>query len=879
MFDTIRKTCRALARRDDWERGLEEELRAHLEQRAADLERRGLTPAAAARQARLEMGSRERYRDECRRSYGLRWLDEARQDARYAARTLRRSPAFAAVAVLSLALGIGANTVVFTFLNALILRPLPVDRPEELVTVMDGRGMTQSFPTYRELRDRNTTMSGVAGIRFAPMGFDTGSGPRRVWGYLVTGNYFDVLGVRPAVGRFFHAEDDRAPGASPLAVLSYAAWQSRYGGDPAVAGRTVRINKLPYTVLGVAPRGFIGTEAFYQAEVWVPITMQPQIEGRASWLDNRSMGNTMIVGRLRPGVRAQRAADNLNAIAQDLARRFPIQNSGIHLRLVQPGLLGDNLRGPAKAFLGGIMLLAGLALLAACANLASLLGARATDRHFEIAIRISIGAGRGRVLRQLLTEAFALSLAGGGAGCALAFGALKLIAAVPTPSGLPVKPDFAPDPRVLLFALAASLATGLIFGLAPARRAAAVDPNGSLRGSGPGNRQRRWAARDCLLAAQVALCCFLVTASFVALRGLGRALETPIGMEPAGLNVAAFQLGLAQYGAQDGAEFQRRALDAVSRLPGVTAAAFGNSVPLDLNQSSTEVYRDRTVDFRTANRLRASWYSVSPGYLETIGTKLLAGRDFTWRDDARAPAVAIVNETFARKVMGTRDAVGKRFLAGPREPVEVVGVAQDGKYQSLTEDARSAMFRPALQEYDEATVLLARSPLPEAEMARALQRAVGSLDPQLPFYALGSVRQMLDLAYLPARGATLALGAFGVLALVLAITGISGVAAYTVSRRVREIGIRVAVGARAGQVLRSVLGRTGVMLAAGSAAGLVLGLASARLLASIVFQASPRDPLVIGGVVATMAMAALVSAWIPARRAISIDPIRSLRHE
>jgi predicted permease len=781
--------------------------------------------------------------------------------------------------VLSLALGIGANTVVFTFLNTLILRALPVDRPGELFTVMDGHGMTHSFPTYRELRDRNTTMAGMAGIRFAPMGLDTESGARRVWGYLVTGNYFDVLGVRPAVGRFFHTEDDRVVGASPVAVLSYAAWQSRYGGDPGIAGRTVRINKLPYTVLGVAPRGFIGTEAFYQPEVWVPFTMQPQIEGRASWLDNRSMGNTMIVGRLRPGVSAQRAADNLNAIAQELARLFPTQNGGMHIRLVQPGMFGDNMRGPAKAFLGGIMLLAGLVLLAACANLASLAAARATDRHFEIAIRVSIGAGRGRVLRQLLTEALVLSLAGGAAGCALAFAALKLIAAAPTPAGLPVKLDFAPDGRVLLFALAVSLITGLVFGIAPARRAAAADPNGSLRGSGPGNRQARWAARDLLLAGQVALCCFLVTASFVALRGLGRALETPIGMEPAGLNVAAFQLGLAQYSAREGAEFQRRALDAVSQLPGVTSAAFGNSVPLDINQNVNVVYRDRTVDFRTANRIRANWYSISPGYLATIGTKLLAGRDFTWHDDAHSPAVAIVNETFARTVVGAQNAVGRRFLAGPGDPVEVVGVVQDGKYQSLTEDPRNALFRPTLQEYDEATVLLARSPLPEAEMARALRRTMQSLDAQLPLYALGSVRQMLDLAYLPARGATIALGAFGVLALMLAITGIYGIAAYTVSRRVREIGIRVAVGARAGQVLRSVLGRTGVMLAAGSAAGLVLGLASARLLASIVFQASPRDPLVIGGVGATMALAALVSTWIPARRALSVDPIRSLRHE
>jgi macrolide transport system ATP-binding/permease protein len=880
MFAAIRNTWRAIARRRSWESDLEDELGAHLEMRASDLVRRGMAPAAAERQARLEMGSRERYRDECRRSYGLRWLDEFRQDARYAVRVLRRSPAFTVVAVLSLALGIGANTVVFTFLNALILRPLPVERPDQLVTVMDNGGQGHSFPAYRELRDRNTSLAGLMGYRFAPMGLDTESGPRRVWGYLATGNYFDVLGVRPVIGRFFHAEDDRTVGSSPLAVLSYAAWQTRYGGDPAIAGRTVRINKLPYTILGVAPRSFIGTEVFYTPEIWVPMTMQPQIEGRASWLDNGAMKDTMLVGRLKTGAGLAQVSADLNRIGHDLAAQDPNDNAGMKLRLVKPGLLGDSLRGAAEAFLGGVMLLAGLVLLAACANLASLLAARATDRHFELAIRLSIGAGRGRVLRQLLTEAFILSLSGGLAGCALAFGALKWIAGAPAPAGLPVKLEFTPDYRVLLFALAASLVTGLVFGLTPARRAVKADPNRSLRGSGPNrNGQRRWALRDWLLAAQVALCCFLVTASFVSLRGLGRALETPIGIEPRQLQVAAFQLGLARYSAVEGAAFQKRGLDAVRRLPGVISAGYGNSIPLDINQNGTTVFPDRTVDFRGSQGIHANFYTVSPDYLRTIGTRVLTGRDFDWHDDQHSPSVAIVNQTFARQVMHTDNPVGGHFWEARNMPVEVIALVEDGKYRTLTESATPVVFRAAAQVYDEATVLVVRSALPDAEMARALRQTMTELDAQLPLYALGSVRQMVDLAYLPARAATLALGAFGVLALMLAITGIYGLAAYTVSRRVREIGIRIAVGARGWQVLWSVMGRIGVMLAAGSAAGLALGLASARLLASIVYQATPQDPWVLGGVGATMAVVALISAWIPARRAMSVDPIRSLRHE
>jgi macrolide transport system ATP-binding/permease protein len=880
MLDSLRKTWRALRRRDAWEVELEEELRAHMQHRADHLVRTGLTPAAAERQARIELGAREAYREECRRSYGLRWFDELRQDVRYAGRTLHRSPAFTAVAVLSLALGIGANTVVFTFLNTLLLRPLPVARPGELVTVMDGPATAHSYPTYRELRDRNTALAALAGYRMAALGLDTESGPRRVWGYLATGNYFDMLGLTPVAGRFFHAEDDRAAGASPVAVLSYTAWQTRFGGDPAIAGRTVRINKMPYTILGVAPRGFTGTESFFVPELWVPMMMQPQIEGRASWLENRGVDNVQVLARLKPGISSPRAEANLNAIAKVLAAQFPSDDGGMRLRLVKPGMFGDTLRGPAEAFLGGIMLLAVLVLLAACANLASLLAARATDRHFELAIRLSIGASRGRVLRQLLTEALSISVLGGVVGCALAFFALNLISRVQPSAGLPFKLDFTPDHRVLLFALAASLVTGLIFGVAPARRAVNADPNGSLRGSGPGrSRGRRWAARDFLLAGQVALCCFLVTASFVSLRGLGRALETPIGFEPRGLSIAAFQLGLAGYDTRTGSAFQKRALDTVAQLPGVTSAGYGSTIPLDINQSGATAYPDQTVDFSTQQSHHATWYSISPDYLKTIGTRLIAGRDFTWHDDAKSPRVAIVNRTFAREVMNTDQPVGKRFLRGQGAPVEVVGMVEDGKYRTLTETKRPTVFMPELQAYDEATVLVVRSNLPQAELAGQLRRTIASLDPQLPLYAAGSVRQMLDLAYLPARAATIALGAFGGLAMMLAITGIYGLAAYTVSRRIREIGIRVAIGAAGWQVLRSLLGRIGVMLAAGSVAGLAMGLASGGLLASIVYQATPRDPWVLGGVASTMTAVALLSAWIPARRALAVDPMRSLRHE
>jgi predicted permease len=768
---------------------------------------------------------------------------------------------------------------VFGVLNALLLKPLPVSSPGELFFLQRNNRPNQSFPNYRDLRDRNSTFSGLIAYRMSPMGLETGDGARRVWGYLATGNYFDVLGVQPALGRFFQSEDDLQPGASPYAVLSYACWQSRFAADPRIAGKTIRINELSYTILGVAPPGFRGTELFYQPEIWVPITMQPRIEGR-SWLDNRNTFNTMVIGRLKSGVTPPQAETNLNAIAAALAKEYPASNEGMKLRLARPGLAGDTIRAPAEAFTAGVMALAGLVLLAACANLASLLAARAADRYRELAIRVSLGAGRARIVRQLLTETVLLSLLGGAAGCSLAAVLLRSLSHLRAPLDFPVQLEVDPDGRVFLFAVAVAIVAGILSGLAPARQAWRMDPYQSLKGTPSGAIVRRWALRDVLLIAQVAVCCVLLTASFVSLRGLTRALSTPLGFNARSVAVAGFDLGLAHYKQQEAQNFQRRALDAVARLPGVAAAAYGNSVPLSIDQSSNMVFAENETDFRPSKSTPASYYEVSPGYFRAMGTRLIAGRDFTWRDDKNAPRVAIVNETFARKMFGTRDAIGKRFRYGRNDPpIEVIGVLEAGKYTTLTEAPHPALFRPAPQSYNATTTLLVRSALPEAEMAEQIRKVIGELDSRLPLYGMGSLTQMLGFAFFPSRAATVALSAFGVLAIMLAITGIYGLAAYAVSKRTRDIGIRIAVGAQPRQVLRSVLGRTVMLLSIGSSLGLGLGLATGQVLSSIVYEASARDPLVIAAVALTMAVVGLGSALAPARQALSIDPIRALRQE
>ncbi|HLH18451.1 MAG TPA: ABC transporter permease [Bryobacteraceae bacterium] len=872
---------RALLRRRQWERDLEDELRSHLELRAGDLVRRGLSRADAMRQARIEFGAAEAYREDCRQAHGLRWIEELRRDVRYVLRTLRRSPGFTAAAVLSLALGIGANSTVFSLVNALVLKPLPVARPAEVYSLESGgNSVSFSLPAYRDFRDRNRTLSALAAFRIVVMSLERGGGgAERLWGYLATGNYFEMLGVRPALGRLFGPQDDLHPGASSYAVLSYGCWQTRFGGDPQIAGRLIRVNGFSYTVLGVAPPEFHGTELFYWPEIWVPMTMQPQIEGW-SWLDVRNTHNVWVIGRLRPGMSREAAAADLSSISLALAGEHPETDWPDRIKLSRPGMVGDMLRGPAEAFAGGVMALAVLVLLTVCANLASLLAARAADRSREMAIRLSIGAGRGRILRQMLAESLLLSALGGAAGIALAAVLARTLSRLQPMVDLPARLDIHPDWRVFACSAAASLAAGILAGLPPARLAWRSDPNSMLKGVPAGSRgPRRLPLRDLLVGIQVAVCCALVAGCFVSVRGLTRAFSTPLGVQPRGVAVVKFDLGLAGYKRADGAALQRRAVEAVAAIPGVAAAAFANSIPLAADESSTSLFREGTTDFRPANSIHSYYYRASPGYFRAAGTRLLFGREFTWHDDAQAPPVAIVNRYLARLLTGSEDAIGRHFRQGRGPLIEIVGVVENGKYNTITENQDSAVFTPAMQSYNGTTVVLARSALPEPVLAQEMRRAVAGLDPHLPLYGVGSMSESVGSAFFPSRAAVAALSAFGILALVLAITGIYGVAAYAVSRRVREIGIRVAVGAAPRQVLRCVMRRMAWIVAAGSCAGLALAWSASRVLAAVVYQASSRDPLILVAAALTLAAAAVAAAIGPARRALAISPAAALRQD
>lgn len=879
MLADLYYRLRALFFRGRLDAELDEELRRHLEHEVDQHRRAGVPEEEAHRRARLALGGIEQVKEECRDSWGVSTATAMWRDLQYGLRVLRKSPAFTSVAIASLALGVGANTVAFSIANALVFRPLPFPKAEQLYFVQPGgeTALTMSFPNYRDLRDRNDVFSGLAGYRIVMLGMDAGGTSQRTWGYLATGNYFEVLGTRPLLGRFFGPEEDRPRGGSPYAVLSYGCWQQRFAGDPAIVGKTIRLNGLPYTVLGVAPQGFQGTEVFYWPEVWVPMSMQAQVESYA-WLDKRSTYNTMVIGRLKDGISHQEAEARLEPIAAALAREHPRWNEGLSFKLARPGLAGNAGRRPVAAFTAGVLLLAGLVLLAACINLASLMAARTADRQRELAIRISMGAGRGRIARQIMTESLLLAGFGGLAAWGLAVFLLRLLSRWQAPLGFPVQFKVEPDWRVLLFGCAITLVSGIFIGLVPARRAWRTDPNAAVKGE-PSGSLRRWALRDLLLPVQVALCSLLIMGSLVSLRGLQRAWKVPLGFEPEGVAVAGFDLGLSRFDEPQGRAFQRSVLEAVAALPGVSSAAFANSVPLSIDQSSTSVAPEEATEFRPSSRIGAVVYQVSPGYFRTMGTALLSGREFTWRDDKDAPPVAILNATLARRLFGRTDVLGRRFRDGAGTTIEVIGVAQDGKYASLTEEARPALFRAATQHYNGTTVVIARASSPELQIAGEMRRIVAARNAGVAVYGVGSLDDMLGFAYFPARAASVALSAFGVLAIMLAVTGIYGTTAYAISRRHREIGIRVALGARPHQVLRDVLWRTFVLLAAGSLGGFFLGLASKPVLSRVVYQATPYDPWVMGGVLLAMSVIALLAALDPARHALSIDPLLTLRQE
>ncbi len=865
---------------------LSEEIRLHIEERAEQLMSEGMSPTEAARQARLAFGNQTLLEERSREVWQWPALETLWADLRFALRQLRRSPSFTVAAVVTLALAIGANAVVFGVLNALILRPLNVPHPQSLYTLERGgyKEQATSYPDYLDLRDRNRSFNSLAAYILIPVGLDPGKNPTRAWGYEVSGNYFDAMDVRPFLGRFFHDADEHGPNSAPYLVISYAYWHSHFQDDRGVVGRVVQVNKHPFTILGVAPPLFSGTLLFFSPDFWAPMVQQEQLQGLRILNSRGTRDIFMVLGHLKPGVTEAQAIADLNSVGSYLEKTYPKVDAYMTYSLARPSLAGDMLGSPVKGFMTGMMLLAGLILLAACANLGSLFSARATDRSREVALRLALGSSRKRILRGIFTEAVLISLVGGALGL---LGSIALLRALSAWYPIPQYPMHIPvyaDANVYLVAFLLALASGFLFGAVPVRQILSTNPYDLVKAGSTGiiagNSRHRISVRDLMLVAQIAICAVLVTSSLVAVRGLQRSMHSNFGFEPQNAILADTDLSMSGYSSERAAAMQTRMIDAVKTIPGVKSVGFVSHIPLGGGGSTEDVFADQTTDLRSANAAaNVATFSISPEYFSAAHTALVTGRSLSWQDSKNAPPVAVVNALFARKIFGSvNNAMGRYYKSEDGTRVQVVGVVEDGKYYMLTEDPRATMFLPFLQRPTSLTCLVVRSNRDPEQLSTDIGSTLRSVDPGLPFN-LQTWTEGLDIALFTPRVATVALGVLGGMGAMLSITGIFGLAAYSVSKRLRELGIRIALGARRKEVLHTALGRPLKLLAFGSAAGLLMGVLAAKVLAFIVYQATPRDPLVLGGVVAAMALLGLLATWIPAQRALGVNPLILLREE
>jgi len=884
-----------LLRSNRHSRDLDRELRFHLAERTDELVAAGMHRGLAELEARRRFGNYAGQKERARDVDIVVWLASLGCDLRYALRSMRHNPALTVVAILSLGLGIGANAAIFTLIDAVMLRGLPVSHPEQLLEVTRGEsGPIFTNPIWEQLRDHQTVFSSVFTFGNAAYDLSSAGEVRQAVGTLVSGDFFHGLGLVPAAGRLLSTADDYR-GCPDVAVLSYGFWQSQFGGDPRAVGRSLKLSGHPFTVVGVAPPSFTGLTVGLSTQIFAPICTDPVVHGGGGYLDGRSTWWLRVIGRPKPGLGEAQVLAGLSSIAPGVYEATVPPNWRADMQQnyrrsafgVQPAARGiSNLRDQYKTALFALMVIAALVLIIACANVANLLLARAATRQREMAVRVAIGAGRGRIIRQLLTESLALSVAGSLLGLLLArWGAHALVAFL-SPAGTPIFLDLSIDNRVLAFGVAVALLTGLTFGLAPAWRAARVQPSGALkanaRGAVMGGGRGPLSTSKMLVVAQIAVSLTLLVGAGLLLATF-RALATQdLGFRPQRILVATIdQKGDRSPDALHA--LQRQTLARLRAIPGMEAASLSALTPL----GGVQWNEDMIVPGYTAKSEEddLSWFNeVSDGYFGTMGTPIVAGRDFNGADRPTSQRVAIVNEAMALKFFKTREVLGRTFRMqeGNRQSPElrIVGLAKDAKYQSLRETPQPTVYLAMSQDSAPSTNVrvVARASGSATSLEAAIKAALGEVEPRTTESFVVFTTQIADSMKQETLLAMLSAG-FGGLALFLAMLGLYGVMSYNVARRRSEIGIRMALGAGQHRVARMVMGEVSVMVIIGLLVGTGLALGTTRLLSSFLYGLRATDPRVLAAAMAVLAAVAFVAAYLPALRAAHIDPMDSLREE
>ena len=862
----------------------ERELESHLAMLIEENLRRGMPPAEAERAARIRLGGLTQLKETNRELRGLPFIETFLQDARYAWRMLRKNPGFTAVAVLTLALGIGANTAIFSVVYAVLLKPLPYAHPEQLVTAFQANteeGVPEdgvSYPNFEEWRAQNHVFSELAGITAHQLTLTGRGEPSVVDTSVVTPEHFALLDVKPLHGRvFFPAEGKQ--GAPPVVIISENLWRGTLGADPRILGSSIILDKRPFTVVGIMPAGFRSPFIETKQEVWIPLVQDPLF---GSWMARRAGHWLPVFGRLKPGVSIAQAQAEMDAISDRLAREFPAENKGWTVRLVplQKEIVGD-VRTALLVLLGAV----GLVLLIACANIANLLLTRATSRSKEIAVRTALGAGRARIIRQLLSETAVLGLLGGIIGIALAYAGVQVLGSL-MPENLPRLNPIRVDNFVLAFALVLSAIASVAFGLVPAIFSANSNIQGSLRDGGgrSGESLNRRRARSFLAAAEISLAMVLLVAAGLLLRSFSKLTSVSPGFETHSIVKAEVSLPQFQYSTPpQWIAFSDKLLAQVQAQPGMQDTAV--AVPLPIVNGKINLGFDivGAPPASAAESRLADYASVSPEYLRVMGIPLLAGRFFNQQDILSAPRVSVISKTFAQRYFPNQDPIGKRlnfgFPPNPDVEREIVGIVGDVRDVSLGEAPGPMMYVPFAQAPFWGANLVVKSTLSTSAVAAAIRQEVQNIDRDLPVTDVAKLPDLIDASVSQQRFRTFLLGLFAAMALILAATGIFGVIAYSVACRTNEIGIRLALGASRSAILRMILRETLLLTLAGLLVGIPCALAASHFVGHLLFGVSANDPVTLAAVAFTLAAVAAFAGFLPARRAMRVDPVIALRHE